>query len=105
MTKCNNCGLTQDELDEDDINEIVVGPTGHGGSQCTVCRADELVEQTTLSKQEATVAAHKQISGASHETIKDRMDVEKSTVDEYSRRMKKKASTARRTADELSEYV
>lgn len=106
MPKCHNCGLTTDELNTGEIDEIVVGPAGEGGdSTCSVCRADELYERTVLSKQEAKVAAHKQISGASHETIADRVDLEKSTVDEYSRRMKEKVKKARATQNELNEFL
>lgn len=103
---CHNCGLTQDELDEDGIEEIVVGPPGEGrDSACTICRADYLRERTVLSKREAEVAAHKQISGATHETIAERLDLDKSTVDEYSRRMKEKVKKSRVTQNELSDFL
>lgn len=106
MPECHNCGLTTNELNADEIDEIVIGPAGEGrDSACSVCRADELYERTVLSKQEAKVAAHKQISGAPHDAIAERISLEKSTVDEYSRRMKEKVTKARATQSELSEFL
>ena len=103
---CQICELTQDELDADGIEDIVVGPAGEGrGSYCTICRSDGLRERTVLSKREAEVAAHKQISGASHATIADRLGLDKSTVDEYSRRFKDKIRKSRATVNELSEFL
>lgn len=98
--ECGNCQTVSDEE-----AGIIVGPTGHGGSMCTICRADELREATVLSKQESKVAAHKQISGASHATIAERVGLEKSTVDEYSRRFKEKVTKSRATTNELSEFL
>lgn len=101
MSECPNCSAT-DEAE----HGIIVGPIGRGrGSSCTICRADDLYDRTVLSKQEAKVAAHKQITGATHETIADRIGIDKSTVDEYSRRMKEKVQKARVTQNELDEFL
>lgn len=103
---CHNCGLTQDELDADGIEDIVVGPSGEGrASVCTICRADILREKTVLSKRESEVAAHKQISSASHAEIAQRLSIDKSTVDEYSRRFKDKVRKSQATTTELSEFL
>jgi len=100
MSECVHCGAT-----EAPENGIVVGLLGELNENiCTVCRADELADETTLSQREAEVAAHKQVTGASHATIADRLGLDKSTVDEYSRRINSKAHTAAVTADELSEF-
>lgn len=100
MPECPHCGA----VDEPEAG-IIVGPIGDGTSSCTICRTDELREKTVLSKREAEVAAHKQITGATHQTIADRLDLDKSTVDEYSRRMKSKVQAARVTQNELGEFV
>lgn len=101
MSECIHCGAT-------DAPEagIVIGAVGElNESVCTVCRADELRENTVLSRREAEIAAHKQITGASHETIADRLDLSKSTVDEYSRRMKEKVRKAANTTNELGAFL
>lgn len=100
MSECPHCGAT-----DDPGNGIVVGAVGGGTSSCTVCRANDLGERTVLSKREAEVAAHKQITGASHATIAERLNLDKSTVDEYSRRMKSKIKAAKVTQNELTEFV
>jgi len=100
MSECPHCGAT-DDLE----HGIVVGAVGDGTSSCTVCRADDLAERTVLSKREAEVAAHKQITGKSHATIADRLDLDKSTVDEYSRRMQAKVRAAKVTQNEIGEFA
>lgn len=101
MSECPHCGAT-----DDPDNGIVVGIVdGPSGTYCTVCRTDELREKTVLSDREAQIAAHKQITGASHRTIGDRLGLERSTVAEYSRRMKDKVEKAAATKDELSEFL
>lgn len=96
MTECPHCGAT-----DEPEHGIVVGSIDEERRSCTVCRADDLYERTVLSRQEAMVAAHKQITGASHATIAERTGLSKSTVDEYSRRMKEKVRKADVTTDEL----
>ena len=101
MSECVHCGAT----DAPD-GGIIVGAVGElNESICTICRADELRENTVLSRREAEIAAHKQITGASHETIADRLDLSKSTVDEYSRRMKEKVRKSATTTSELGEML
>lgn len=100
MSECPHCGA----MDEPGAG-IVVGLVRDGEKSCTACRADELYQETVLSKQESTVAAHKQITGAPHATIAERIDLEKSTADEYSRRFKDKVRKSRVTANELSEFL
>ena len=101
MTDCVHCDATDDEE-----HGVLVGLHGHDSeTTCNVCRADYLHEHTTLSQREADVAALKQIAGASHSRIADLLGIDKSTVDEYSRRINSKAHEAATTADELSEFV
>ena len=101
MSECIYCGATDEAK-----HGIVVGSVGElNESVCTVCRTDELREHTVLSRREAEIAAHKQITGASHETIGNRLDLSKSTVDEYSRRMKEKVRKSATTTDELSRFL
>jgi len=101
MSECIHCGATDDEE-----NGIIVGLTGHDNeTTCNICRAEDLEQRTTLSQREAEVAALKQIAGATHERIAELLELDKSTVDEYSRRINSKAYTAAVTADELSEYI
>lgn len=97
MSECVYCGAT-DEPEHgivvgllDSINETV----------CNVCRSEELEQETTLSGREADVAALKQLVGYSHSRIAAVLDIDKSTVDEYSRRTTEKIRTAEKTVDEL----
>lgn len=101
MSECIHCGAT-----DDPDHGIVVGLHGHDNeTTCNNCRADYLVQQTTLSQRESEVAALKQILGASHGQIAELLGIDKSTVDEYSRRINTKAHMAAVTADELGEFV
>ena len=100
MSECPHCGAT-----DDPEHGIIVGAVGDGTSSCTICRADDLAERTVLSARESEIAAHKQITGASHATIAERLGLKKSTVDEYSRRMKSKIEAARVTQNELGEFL
>lgn len=101
MNECVHCNAT-DEPEQG----IIVGAVGElYESVCTICRTDELAENTVLSQREAEVAAHKQVTGASHDTIAERIGLEKSTVDEYSRRMKEKVGKAKITTNELGEFL
>jgi FixJ family two-component response regulator len=101
MSECIHCGAT-DEPEQG----VVVGAVGElNESVCTICRAEEIEEQTVLPRRESEVAAHKQITGATHETVAERMDIDKSTVDEYSRRMRKNVRKAKTTTQELSEFL
>lgn len=100
-TECVHCGAVDEEE-----HGVLVGLSGHDSEEtCNICRAGELEERTTLSQREAEVAALKQLTGASHERIAKILEIDKSTVDEYSRRLNSKAHTAAVTADELSEFI
>lgn len=101
MSECVNCDAT-----DTPEGDIIVGAVGElNESVCTVCRADELRENTVLSRREADVAAHKQITGASHATIAERIGLDKSTVDEYSRRLNEKVRKAANTTNELGDFL
>ena len=101
MSECINCGATDDET-----GEITVGLLGDlNENVCTICRADELSQDTVLTRREAEVAAHKELTGASHGEIANRLGLTKSTVDEYSRRMKEKVRKAATTKNELSDFL
>lgn len=71
---------------------------------CTVCYAGRIETMTVLSDRESEVAAHKQLTDASHEVIAERIGVSKSTVDEYSRRFQEKVRRAKNTVDELRDF-
>ena len=101
MSECIHCGAT-----DEPASGIVIGAIGElNESVCTVCRSEFLKSQTVLSRREADVAAHKQVTGATHEKIAERLELDKSTVDEYSRRMKDKVEKAAVTQNELSEFL
>jgi len=101
MSKCAVCGA----VDEPGAG-IEIGVVNQGGdSICTVCRADELEQNTRLSNREAQVAAYKQLLGATNERTGQALGSEKSAADEYSRRVRQKARTAQRTVNELSEFL
>ena len=101
MSECIHCGAT-----DDPTSGILVGAIGElNESVCTVCRSEFLQSQTVLSRREADVSAHKQVTGATHEKIAARLGLDKSTVDEYSRRMKAKIEKAAVTQNELSEFL
>jgi len=100
MSECPHCGAT-----DDPEYGVIVSAVGDGTSSCTVCRADDLAERTVLSDREAEVAAHKQLTGASHATIAERLNLGKTTIDEYSRRMRSKVRAAKVTQNELGEFL
>jgi len=65
-------------------------------------RAATLTEQTVLKPREAEVRALKE-QGLTHQEIADRLNLSKSTVDEYSRRINDRLERARATVDLLAE--
>ena len=65
-------------------------------------RARNLQETTALKRREAEVQALKE-QGLSHAEIADVLDLSKSTVDEYSRRISDRKKRARATIDQLGE--
>jgi ATP/maltotriose-dependent transcriptional regulator MalT len=97
MSECIHCGATDDEP-----HGLVVGLLGElNETVCNVCRAQQLADKTLLSRREAQVFALKELLGASHSRIGGILDLDKSTVDEYSRRINQKRERARTTVDEL----
>lgn len=63
-------------------------------------RIEELRERTALSPREAKVQAGKE-QGYTHKQIAERLELDKSTVDEYSRRVQGKHEKAVRTIREV----
>lgn len=100
MSECVHCGAT----DEPAGGIVVAKPREGGDTTCNICLADHLRDVTVLSRREADVAALK-LQGHRHESIADLLDLEKSTVDEYSRRMKEKVRKAHATTDELARFA
>jgi DNA-binding CsgD family transcriptional regulator len=85
-SECTLCGATE-EPEQDvfvapwkDINTCI----------CTVCLSEEIHDGTILSQRESEVAAHIRITRATPSTISDRLDIERSTVNEYRRRIREK---------------
>ena len=100
MSECIHCGAT-DELE----NGIVVGVVGESNATvCNICRTAELIDNTVLSRRESEVAALKE-QGMTHERISGLIGLEKSTVDEYSRRLSEKVRKAVTTKEELSRFA
>lgn len=90
---CDRCDSPAPDLD------LELGDVD-GEQVCHVCRRQELEEATTLSEREALTVALKD-SGWTHEEIAEWGDLQKSTVDEYSRRANQKLETAKQTVETL----
>ena len=100
MSECIHCGAT-----DEPESGIVVGVVGESNATvCNICRTKELIDNTVLSRRESEVAALKE-QGMTHDRISDLIGLEKSTVDEYSRRMSEKVQNAIRTQEELSRFA
>jgi len=94
MTECIHCGA----VDEPE-HGVVVGLVGElNEAICNICRADELRETTVLKRRESEVYALKE-QGYNHERIAELLEIEKSTVDEYSRRINDRVRRARNTIE------
>lgn len=65
-------------------------------------RASYLSNTTVLSEREAEVQALKE-AGLTHEQIAERLEVSKSTVDEYSRRINQRLKQAKATVRQLGD--
>jgi len=91
---------------------IVTGKPEVGDDRtCNICLQDHLREHTVLSRRESEVAALK-LLGYRHESIAELLRTwrggekpTKSTVDEYSSRMQKKAGKAAETVNCLERYL
>ncbi len=77
-------------------------PSDAGRSMDVDDRATELEETTALKRREAEVQARKE-RGDTHQEIADALDLSKSTVDEYSRRINQRIAEARATIAELED--
>lgn len=91
--QCDRCEV----IDEPD-NDVVVKQIDNEKT-CIECRRDELQLETFLSEREAHVLAAKELTDATHSEIADLLKVEKSTIDEYSRRINNKMKKSRRTTE------
>lgn len=99
MSECVYCGRVGEPE-----HGVVVGLLGSiNENVCNVCWSGELERETTLSEREAEVAALKQLGGYSHNRIAGLLDIDKSTVDEYSRRITDKIRMAEKTIAELED--
>lgn len=100
---CESCGMEADEEDG-----VVIGnPASIDGPMCSLCVSTMYEEETMLSGRESEVAALKEF-GYSHSEIAELIQAfwdddspTKSTVDEYSRRIKEKRDLADRTTGYL----
>lgn len=100
MSECIHCGATDDERED-----LLVGLVGElNENVCNVCRAEELREETVLKRRESEVAALKE-QGMKHEDIAGMLGIKKSTVDEYSRRLRDRVRRATVTANELQRFT
>lgn len=93
---CDRCGTIQEPTEDN----LVVGEY-RGEDVCQICLRDQLHEETFLSERESFVAAMKLLTDMTHNEIAAFVDREKSTIDEYSRRINAKADRAARTVDVL----
>lgn len=83
-----------------------MGVVVHGGETwCFHCRRSYIGDQTFLSRREAEVIALKQLTGMSHEDIAEHLELDKSTVDEYSRRAREKFYRAAETVEALETHI
>jgi len=96
MSECVHCGAV-----DEPGHGIVVAPVGElDEAACNVCLTDAKADGTTLSQREAQVAALKEM-GYSHSRIAELLEITKSSVDEFSRRVNEKRHAAERTVEEL----
>jgi len=90
-SECTLCGATEEPEQNvfvgpwDDINTCI----------CTVCLTEEIHDRTVLSQRESEVAAHIRITRATPATLSDRLEIERSTVNEYRRRIREKIEKSR----------
>ncbi len=99
-TECVHCGAT-----DEPENGVVVGLVGESNETvCNICRTEFLIDNTVLSRRESEVTALKE-QGMTHEKIAELIELDKSTVDEYSRRMKQKVQKAKTTGNELERFA
>lgn len=90
---CNCCDAIDDYHHDPPVGMV------DGKHRCLECYRDELMQQTLLPVRESTIVAAKQLTDASNAEIAELLQVEKSTIDEDSRRIKKKLERAERTIE------
>lgn len=102
----NTCVSCEMEPDKDGV--VLGNPPSIDGPMCNVCVSTMYEEETLLSGRESEVAALKEF-GYSHSEIAELLQAfsgeggpTKSTVDEYSRRLKEKRDMAEKTMGYLS---
>ncbi|RDZ46231.1 hypothetical protein C5B91_00705 [Haloferax sp. Atlit-10N] len=66
--------------------------------------AEQITERTNLSKREAEVLLLKQAGTSSHADIADRLDLKRSTVDEYAKRIREKRDQSENTTRVLRDF-
>ncbi|GGC53659.1 helix-turn-helix transcriptional regulator [Haloferax sulfurifontis] len=64
----------------------------------------QIKEETSLSKREAEVLVLKQAGTASHAEIAGELDIKKSTVDEYAKRIRNKREQSENTVRAVSDF-
>jgi len=85
-SECTLCGATE----EPEQNVFVAPWKDINTCICTVCLTEKIHEGTIFSQRESEVAAHIRITRATPATLSDRLGIERSTVNEYRRRIREK---------------
>jgi len=85
-SECTLCGATE----EPEQNIFVAPWKDINTCICTVCLTEKIHDRTVLSQRESEVAAHIRITRATPATLSDRLGIERSTVNEYRRRIREK---------------
>jgi len=84
--ECTLCGATE----EPEQNVFVAPWKDVRTCICTDCLTEEILHRTILSQRESEVAAHIRITRATPAELSDRLDIRRSTVNEYRRRIREK---------------
>jgi len=98
-SECAHCGAT----DEPEHGIFIAAWGDLNTSICTICFAEDIHDRTVLSKRESEVIAHARATNAPAETIGGWLDIERSTVNEYRRRIREKIRKSRATASMLGD--
>lgn len=97
MTECVHCGATDER--EKGISVYLRG--GLNEPTCTVCRTDELRQETVLSPRQAEIQAFME-AGLARGGIAECLGISPNTVDEHKQAIKEKIRRAEGTLQELS---
>jgi len=96
---CNECGTTpQDGVVVGTLDDEVL-------FICNQCRAETLVEKTTLSEELAQVAAVQQLTDHSDKQIADLLDIDRDTVANRRAYIKSEIDAAAETLDKLDTVI